>query len=106
MNAADAAVSHPIVQDVVDELLGNLGMRGDSLALFGITKVASYAAQVAFTQANSIDPDALHRWPDTPVCDSCGKPIWRGASMFTVPTLPNAEPRRYHVFCYDLEASR
>lgn len=58
-NKSDKALKHPLVIDVIDELIDNLGKKGDPLVKYGITKVAMYAAQVARAQALGIDPDDL-----------------------------------------------
>ena len=58
-NEAEQALQHPLVEECIDELLGNLGLRGQALPRYGIRKVAHYAATVARAQALDIDPDAL-----------------------------------------------
>lgn len=59
---ADRAIQHPLVTDVVDELMRNLGT-GSPLVEYGIRKVAHYAATVARAQALGIDPDDLRLAP-------------------------------------------
>lgn len=58
-NHAREALDHELVQEVMDELAGNLGEVGNSLVEYGIEKVALYAAQVARAQALGFDPDLL-----------------------------------------------
>lgn len=58
-NEAEQALTHPLVKEAIDELLGNLGAKLDGLEHYGITKVAQYAATVARAQAIGLDPDAL-----------------------------------------------
>lgn len=61
--AADIALKHQLVVDVMAELRQNLGVTGDGLPAYGIAKVAHYAAQVAFAQALGLDPDLLRLSP-------------------------------------------
>jgi hypothetical protein len=58
-NAAEHALKHPLVRDVMQEFLGNIGRPDGALERYGLTKVASYAAQVARAEALGIDPDVL-----------------------------------------------
>lgn len=58
-NAAEHALKHPVVREVMDEYLGNMQARGSALARYGLTKCMSYAAQVARAEALGIDPEAL-----------------------------------------------
>ena len=62
-NEAEKALVTPLVQDVIEELLDNLGT-DSALVRCGITKVASYAAQVARAQALGFDPELLRLSPD------------------------------------------
>jgi hypothetical protein len=63
-NDADKALRHPLVEGVIDEQLMNLGREGDSLARYGLSKIAHYAAQVARAQALGFDPELLTLTPD------------------------------------------
>lgn len=63
-NDAEQAIIHPLVQDVIDELLLNLNSPRDTLVSYGIHKVANTVAQVARAQALGIDPEILHVTPD------------------------------------------
>lgn len=56
---ADQALAHPIVESVMAELRGNLGVPDDGLPAYGIVKVAHYAASVAIAQTVGVDPDLL-----------------------------------------------
>jgi hypothetical protein len=62
-DAADAAMVHPLVQDVIDEYAGNMehvlapGER--SVWRYGLMKCLNAATQVARAQALGIDPYAL-----------------------------------------------
>lgn len=58
-NAAEHALKHPLVQGVMREFLRNIGTPNGALEKYGLTKVASYAAQVARAEALGIDPEAL-----------------------------------------------
>ena len=58
-NESGKALKHPLVVEVIDELIENLGVSKTGLEKYGITKVAMYAAQVARAQALGIDPDSL-----------------------------------------------
>jgi hypothetical protein len=62
-NEAEKALSHPLVVDVIDEQLLNLGVTRDSLVYYGLSKIAMYAATVARAQALGIDPDELRATP-------------------------------------------
>lgn len=53
------ALKHPLVSEVIAELLFNLGENDTGLPAYSIRKVAMYAAQVARAQALGIDPDTL-----------------------------------------------
>ena len=63
-NSAEKALSHPLVTDVVDELLRNLGEDRAGLVFYGIMKVAMVTASVTLAQARGIDPDALRLTPE------------------------------------------
>lgn len=65
-NEAEKALEHPLVEEVIDELLFNLRLRGQqsSLPRYGIKKVAMYVATVARAQALGIDPDTLRMTND------------------------------------------
>lgn len=58
-NDAEKALDHDLVKGVIDEQIGNLNREGDSLARYGLTKIAMYAATVARAQALGIDPELL-----------------------------------------------
>ena len=58
-NASERAIKHPLVQEVMQEFLGNIGKPNGALERYGLTKVASYAAQVARAEALGIDPESL-----------------------------------------------
>lgn len=58
-NASERAIKHPLVQEVMQEFLGNIGKPDGGLERYGLTKVASYVAQVARAEAIGIDPEAL-----------------------------------------------
>lgn len=58
--ASEKALETKLVQGAIHELCQNLGVRyGEGLPYYGITKVATYAAQVARAQALSMDPEDL-----------------------------------------------
>lgn len=61
--AADEALRHPLVVDVMAELRSNLGVSDDGLPAYGIAKVAHYAAQVAYAVALDVDPNVLRMSP-------------------------------------------
>lgn len=63
-NESEKALKHPLVKDVMEELAGNLGIRGQALPEYGIAKVAAYAASVARAQALGFDPDLLRLSPE------------------------------------------
>lgn len=63
-NAAEHALDHPVVRDVMDEYLGNMQARGSALARYGLVKCMSYVAQVARAEALGIDPDTLRTTPE------------------------------------------
>lgn len=84
-DACTAAVDHPLVKEIRDELAENLGVRGQALPEYGIAKVASYAAQVARAQALGFDPDLLRLSDDEAEAAvlalarqavATGKPTW------------------------------
>lgn len=56
---AARALGHELVRDVMEELRVNLRAPEGGLEVYGIAKVASYAAQVARAQALGFDPDLL-----------------------------------------------
>lgn len=58
-NASEHAIKHPLVQSVMQEFLRNIHAENGALERYGLTKVASYAAQVARAEALGIDPEAL-----------------------------------------------
>lgn len=62
-DASDDAVNHPIVQAAIAELMDNLGLES-GLVNYGMSKIASYAAQVARAQAQGFDPELLRLTPD------------------------------------------
>ena len=82
-NESEKAIQHPVVQDAIDELLFNLGRKRDSLPHYGISKVASYAAQVARAQALGIDPDLLRQTDDE--ADQAMRDLARRATEAKVP---------------------
>lgn len=82
-NAADETLKHPLVQDVMAELRGNLGVSDDGLPAYGIAKVAHYAAQVARAQALGFDPDLLRMTPEE--ADSAQLQIAAAAVLAGVP---------------------
>lgn len=55
----DAAVEHNLVENVIEEFMGNIGLADTGLPAYGIRKVAMYAAQVARAQALGFDPELL-----------------------------------------------
>ena len=58
-NEANRAIEHELVEDVIAELLDNLGIADGGLPAYGIRKVARYAAMVARAQALGFDPNLL-----------------------------------------------
>lgn len=58
-NASEHAIKHPLVQDVMQEFLDNIGKPNGSLERYGLTKCMSYVAQVARAEALGIDPESL-----------------------------------------------
>ena len=56
---ADGVIAHALVEGVMAELRGNLGVSDDGLPAYGIAKVAHHAAQVALATAWGVNPDAL-----------------------------------------------
>jgi len=58
-NEAHHATEHPLVADVIAELLDNLGLAPGGLPEYGIQKVAHYAAMVSRAQTLGIDPDLM-----------------------------------------------
>lgn len=56
---AERALQHDIVRDVIKEQLLNLNAEHDAMVKYLLTKIASYAAQVARAQALGFDPDLL-----------------------------------------------
>lgn len=58
-NEAEKALSHKLVEDVVDEALTNHGGDKSSLLYYSLMKVAMYTATVARAQALGIDVDEL-----------------------------------------------
>ncbi len=84
-NAANEALEHELVRQVMEEYAGNMGFKLDGLPRYGLMKVASYAAQVARAQAFGFDPDLLR--PSDDLADrrglalarkavAMGKPVW------------------------------
>ena len=66
---SDKAISHPIVEGVVDEQMRNLSNYGvrpldQSLLRYSLLKVAMYAAQVSRAQCLGFDPNALRLTPE------------------------------------------
>ncbi len=83
-NDAEAAVYHPLVVDVIAEQMANLGT-DDRLTHYGLTKIATYAAQVARAQALGFDPELLRLSASEANEDqlrlaraavAAGKPVW------------------------------
>lgn len=58
-NEAEKALSHPLVEEVVDEALENHGGDKQSLLYYSFMKIAMYTASVARAQALGIDPGDL-----------------------------------------------
>lgn len=82
---AEKALATPLVQGVIQEQLANLGREDDSLARYGLMKVATYAAQVARAQALGFDPELLRLNADEAdaamlakarMAVAAGKPVW------------------------------
>lgn len=63
-NEAEKALSHKLVEDVIDEALENHGGKRGSLLWVSFVKTAMYAASVARAQALGIDPDELRYTPE------------------------------------------
>lgn len=61
---AEKALSHRMIEGVVDEALFNHGGDKSSLLYYSLMKVAMYTASVARAQALGIDPDELRSTPD------------------------------------------
>lgn len=58
-NQAQTAVSHALVEGVIEEFMDNIGIADQGLPSYGVRKVAHYAAMVARAQALGFDPDLL-----------------------------------------------
>ncbi|TFD80728.1 hypothetical protein E3T54_03015 [Cryobacterium sp. Sr8] len=58
-NAASESIEHPMVEGVIEEFMGNVGLADVGLPAYGIRKVALYAAQVARAHALGFDPELL-----------------------------------------------
>lgn len=84
-NLADTTIAHPLVQEVITELLGNLSATPTGLPAYGIRKVANAVAQVSRAQTLGIDPQVLIMDADEAneelakfVCGVAedGQPVW------------------------------
>lgn len=84
-NESEKALEHDLVSYAMDELAGNLGVKGEALPEYGIRKVASHAAQVARAQALGFDPELLRLSNDEAdeqvlklarMAAEAGKPVW------------------------------
>lgn len=94
-NAAEHALQHPLVQDVMQEFLHNIGRPNGALERYGLTKVASYAAQVARAEALGIDPETL-RMDDAEIAEHQRMLIdaaYRAGKPVVVVAAPDAGPR-------------
>lgn len=58
-NEAEKALTHPLVLNVIEEFMDNVGLANKGLPAYGIRKVAFYAATVARAQTLGFDPDLL-----------------------------------------------
>jgi hypothetical protein len=58
-NQAEQALHHDLVQNALSEFADNMGFKREGLPEYGLTKIVSYAAQVARAHALGFDPDLL-----------------------------------------------
>lgn len=63
-NAASNSIEHPLVEQVIEEFMDNIGLADSGLPAYGIRKVALYAAQVARAHALGFDPELLRATPE------------------------------------------
>jgi superfamily II DNA or RNA helicase len=56
---ASASIKHELVEGVIEEFMGNVGLADKGLPAYGIRKVAHYAAMVARAHALGFDPNLL-----------------------------------------------
>lgn len=86
-NDASASISHPLVEDVIAELLTNLGLPHGGLPAYGVRKVALYAAQVARAQALGFDPELLRLTEDEgnkAQMALAAELVWRGVPVHLI----------------------